>query len=136
MPSFLQELDHKISADLPVIEKIESITYMSFLKFLQKESTLSLSFITSLGELAIFLKNKQKELENIEHTFANYLIPLLKEGQSEGMIDSSIPSELLYGTFSGIMSSLNSRHVMEENNISENELAEIGTQLYMKAIIV
>ncbi|WP_138417408.1 TetR/AcrR family transcriptional regulator [Aquibacillus sediminis] len=134
MPTFFQELDQKIPTNLPVIEKIESIIYLSMLKFLQRDSALSLSFISSLGELPIFLKSKQEELEKVDNALADYLLPLLKDGQSEGSIDSSIPPELLLGTFSGIISSLGLRDA--NNNISEKELAEIGTRLYMKAIIV
>src|SRR4051812_47263364 len=135
LPSFLKDIDQMILTDLPLIEKIESIINMSILNFLQRDSAFSLSFISSLGELPIFLKSKQKELEKIEHTLADYLIPLLEKGQSEGVLDASIPSELLLKTFFGIISSLSSRQVMKENNMSKNELAEISTRLYMKAII-
>jgi AcrR family transcriptional regulator len=134
-PSFLKKIDQMILTDLPIIEKIESIVNMSILNFLQRESAYSLSFISSLGELPIFLKSKQTELKKIEHTLADYLIPLLEEGQTEGVIDESIPSEILLRTFLGIISSIRLQHVMKENTMSENELAKIGTQLYMKAII-
>lgn len=135
LPSFLEEFEQLILADLPLIKKIESLIHMSILNFLKNDSAFSLSFISSLGELPIFLKSKQKEIEKIERTLADYLIPLLDEGQNEGLIDMSIPSELHFRTFIGIISSIGLRHVMKENNMNENELAEIGTRLYMKAII-
>jgi AcrR family transcriptional regulator len=135
LPSFLKDIDQMILTDLPLIEKIESIINMSILNFLQRDSAFSLSFISSLGELPIFLKSKQKELEKIEYTLADYLIPLLEEGQSKGVIDVSIPSELLLRTFFGIISSVSLQYGTKEHNLSKNELAEIGTRLYMKAII-
>jgi hypothetical protein len=63
-------------------------------------------------------------------------MPLLNEGQSEGLLDSSIPSTLLYKLFVSIIPSLSSRHLMEESNMGEDELAKIGTRLYIKAITI
>lgn len=134
-PDFLRDLDQLILTDLPLIKKIESIINVSVLNFLQSDAELSLSFISALGELPIFLKSKQKDLEKIEHTLADYLIPLLEKGQSEGILDADIPSEFLLKTFFGIISSLSLRQVMKENDISKDKLAEIITRLYMKAII-
>ncbi|MFC3038686.1 TetR/AcrR family transcriptional regulator [Virgibacillus xinjiangensis] len=134
LPSFLQHLDEKISTDLPVIEQIESFIYRSILNFLQKNSSLSLSFLSSLGELSIFLKSKQKDLQQVEDTIAEYFIPLLKDGQSEGLIDSTVPPSILLGTLSGIISSVSLQQMKTENDLSEEELADIGTRLYMKAI--
>ncbi|MFC2947022.1 TetR/AcrR family transcriptional regulator [Virgibacillus sediminis] len=133
LPSFLQNLEKEISTDLPLIEQIESFIYRSLLNFLRKNSSLSLSFLSSLGELPIFLKSKQKELQQVEDTIADYFIPLLKEGQSEGIIDSAVPPSVLLGTFSGIVSSVSFQQI-KDNDLSEQELAEIGTRLYMKAI--
>ncbi|MFJ7978343.1 TetR/AcrR family transcriptional regulator [Peribacillus sp. NPDC096379] len=134
LSNFLQDLEQMILTDLPLMKKIESIIYMGILNFLQKDSAFSLPFISSLGELPIFLKSKQKEIEKIEHTIADYLIPLLEKGQSEGRIDASIPSELLLRTLFGILSSLSLRYLIKENNLSQKQLAEMGTRLYMKAI--
>lgn len=136
LPSFLKDLDQLISTDLPIIKKIESIIHMCILNFLKRDSVFSLSFISSLGELPIFLKSKQKELKNIEQTLADYLIPLLEEGKSRGVIDGEIPSELLLRTFFGIISSVNLQQGMKNHPLSKNALAEIGTRLYMKAITV
>lgn len=134
-PAFFEDLEQMTMKDLPILKKIESITYMSFLNFSLKDSEISLSYISSLRELPIFLKTKQKEIEKIEKTLEGYLIPVLEEGQSQGVIDRSIPSELLLKTFFGITSSFSLQRGTKENNLSKNELAEIGTRLYLKAII-
>jgi AcrR family transcriptional regulator len=136
LPDFLHNIDQVILSDRPLLEKIESIVYMSILKFLQKESELSLSVISVWGELPIFLKSKQEDIENIQGALSNHLMPLLNEGQSEGLLDSSIPSTLLYKLFVSIIPSLSSRHFMEESNMDEDELAKIGTRLYIKAITI
>ncbi|RLL43877.1 TetR/AcrR family transcriptional regulator [Oceanobacillus piezotolerans] len=136
LPDFLHNIDQVIVSDRPLLEKIESIIYMSILKFLQKESALSLSVISVLGELPIFLKSKQEEIENVQDTLSNHLMPLLNEGQSEGLLDSSIPSILLYKLFFSIIPTISSRQLMEKSNMSEDELAKIGTRMYMKAITI
>ena len=135
LPNFLNNIDHVILSDRPLLEKIESIIYISILNLSQKESELSLSVISVLGELPIFLKSKQEDIENIQDTLSNHLMPLLNEGQSEGLLDSSIPSTHLYKIFFSIIPSLSSRYLMEESNMSDDELAEIGTRIIMKAIV-
>jgi AcrR family transcriptional regulator len=52
LPDFLHNIDQVILSDRPLLEKIESIVYMSILKFLQKESELSLSVISVWGKVS------------------------------------------------------------------------------------
>ncbi len=127
---FLQNLDKLIMTDLPLQEKIESIIHASILNFSQKDSDFSLPFISSLSELPLFLKSKKKDIEQLEHSLADYLLPILEKGQSEGLINASIPSDILMKILFGIFSSLHMRE-----GFSRQELAELGTRLYMKVIL-
>ncbi|WP_087974831.1 TetR/AcrR family transcriptional regulator [Oceanobacillus rekensis] len=135
LPDFLHNIDQVISSDRPLLEKIESIIYISILKLSQKESELSLSALVFLEGLPVFLKSKQGDIEDIQEKLSNHLMPVLIEGQSEGLLDSSIPSTHLYKVFFSIIPSLSSRYLLEESNMSEDELAKIGTRIVMKAIV-
>ncbi|WP_085993360.1 TetR/AcrR family transcriptional regulator [Oceanobacillus senegalensis] len=133
-PDFSKDLEQITMKDLPILKKIENMTYLSLLNFLQRDSEIPLSLISLLGDLPIFLKTKEKEIEKIEQTLADYLIPVLKEGQTKGVVDVSIPPELLLKTFFGIISSYSLKNKTIENNLGKKDLAEMGTRLYMKAI--
>lgn len=131
MELILKGLDEQLNSNTQLLEKLEIIFEHGYRKFFRKESFILLSIFTNQEESLAFLKNKRKEMLELEQKLKARIIPLFEEGQQQGIIDQQVPASIL---FISVLSIFFLIDIHKEQSLTEDELVSIAKHLYMKAI--
>jgi len=133
MQQLLQYIDSTMSSALTARGKIEAIFDLMHGGIISKRIQLLYS-ISNGGGLRHLLVEKKGCLREIWDQLSARLNSLLEEGKAVGEFDSSLPTMVMLSAFYSLLSPKSYERLMEEEQMSGEEVAKNLKRIYIKGI--